>query len=207
MNITELLKGETTVGTLAKRLLEEQSKGSSRKAQSEMEAALLRLNPHLNRTGALKQGTPIVVPEEFSLAANESVTPMREMAEELLRQAETTVTNLRATLKDHAAQSAEQSERARTWLKSDQAKEFLRRSPELKAVFASAGAAAKTLPKEQAAAVAAQDKALDNVASALASFLEATRGSTGSSATDSPAKPSEPPSRPRRKSRPRTKRS
>jgi len=46
--------------------------------------------------------------------------------------------------------SAEESERVATWLKSEQAKEFLRRSPELKEVFSSAAVAAKAAPKEQA---------------------------------------------------------
>jgi hypothetical protein len=57
-----------------------------------------------------------------------------------------------------------------TWLKSDQAKEFLRRSPQLKEVFSSAAAAAKTAPKEQAAAVASEVKALDKVQAQLAAF-------------------------------------
>jgi hypothetical protein len=129
---------------------------------------------------------------------------MRGIAEELLRQAETALTNLRATLKEQA-QSAEQSDQAQAWLKSDQAKEFLRRSPELKQVFASAAAAAKALPKEQAAAVAAQDKALDKVASALAGFLKSTRGPVASSDSDFPTSPNKSSSRPRRKSPPRTK--
>jgi hypothetical protein len=42
--------------------------------------------------------------------------------------------------------------------------------PELKKVFANAAAAAKALPKEQNAALAAQTKALEEVQSQLASF-------------------------------------
>jgi len=57
-----------------------------------------------------------------------------------------------------------------TWLKSEQAKEFLRRSPELKEVFSSAAVAAKAAPKEQAAAVASEVKALDKVQDQLATF-------------------------------------
>lgn len=169
MNIAEL-KGEKTVGTLAKRLLAKPSKGTSRTTQIEMEAALIRLNPQLNKIGALEKGTPVVVPEEFGLAPQESLTPMRGIAEELLQQAEIALTNLRATLQAHAAQSAEQSDQAQTWLQSDQAREFVRGASNLKGIFAKAATAAKALPKEQSAAIAAQDKALDQVASDLAAF-------------------------------------
>jgi len=48
--------------------------------------------------------------------------------------------------------------------------ESLRRSPELKEVFSSAAAAAKTVPKEQAAAVASEVKAFDKVQAQLATF-------------------------------------
>jgi len=48
--------------------------------------------------------------------------------------------------------------------------EFLRRSPELKEVFSSAAAAVKTAPKEEAAAVASEVKALDKVQAQLATF-------------------------------------
>jgi hypothetical protein len=61
-------------------------------------------------------------------------------------------------------------------LKSDQAKEFLRRSPKLKEVFSSAPAAAKTAPKEQAASVASEVKALDNVRSQLAKCRKTSLG-------------------------------
>jgi hypothetical protein len=43
-------------------------------------------------------------------------------------------------------------------------------SPELKGVFSSAAAAAKTAPKEQAAGVASEVKALDKVHAQLATF-------------------------------------
>jgi hypothetical protein len=56
------------------------------------------------------------------------------------------------------------------WLKSEQAKEFLRRSPELKDVFSSAAAAAKTLAKEQAEALSAEESALSKIKSQLAAF-------------------------------------
>ena len=71
MNIAEL-KGEKTVETLAKRLLAEPSKDTPKTTQAEMEAALLRLNPHLSQIGDLEKGTPIVVPDDFSLAPEQS---------------------------------------------------------------------------------------------------------------------------------------
>jgi hypothetical protein len=46
----------------------------------------------------------------------------------------------------------------------------LRRSPELKEVLSSAAAAVKTAPKEEAAAVASEVKALDKVQAQLATF-------------------------------------
>jgi hypothetical protein len=173
MNIAQL-KGEKTVKTLAKRLLAEPTKRTPKTRQAEMEAALLRLNPHLNKIRDLEKGTPILVPEEFDLAADESVKPLRGMAEALFRQSEHAITKLRARLKEQIAQSEERRERVESWLKSEQAKEFLRRVPELKEVFAAAAAAAKALPKEQAAAVAARTKALEKLQSQLASFRRAS---------------------------------
>ncbi len=157
MNIA-LSRGEKTISTLAKRLLAEPSKGSSRTSQKEMEAALLRLNPHLKQISKLKKGTPILVPAEFRLAANESVNPFRVMAEEFLRRSEDAVSNVRVMLKERAAQSADLSDRMQSWLKSGQTRKFPRGAPKLKKV--SASATPKPLPKEQAAALAAQDKAL-----------------------------------------------
>ena len=98
------------------------------------------------------------------------------MAEELLRQSENVLTDLRATLKAHAAKSVEQSDRVQTWLKSEQAKEFLRSSPELKEVFSRAAAAAKTTPKEQATAVTVATNALNKVQSKLADFRHLLSG-------------------------------
>ena len=169
MNIAEL-KGEKTVKTLAKRLLAEPSNKTKKTTNAEMEAALVRLNPQLSQIGDLEKGTPILVPDEFVLAAEESFTPSRSLAEELLRQSEGAVSRLQAVLQERVARSAEESDRVATWLKSDQAKEFLRRSPQLKEVFSSAAAAAKTAPKEQAAAVASEVKALDKVQAQLAAF-------------------------------------
>jgi hypothetical protein len=76
----------------------------------------------------------------------------------------------REGVKERVERSTEESERVTTWLKSEQAKEFLRRSPELKEVFSSAAVAAKTAPKELAAAVASEVKALDKVQAQLATF-------------------------------------
>ena len=128
----------------------------------------------LSQIRDLEKGTPILVPDEFVPAADESFTPSRGLAEELLRQAETALTNLRATLEGQAARSAEQSDQAQAWLKSEQAREFLRQSPKLKELFSAAAAAAKALPKEQNAALAAQTKALEKVQSQLASFRRAS---------------------------------
>jgi hypothetical protein len=91
MNIAAL-KGEATVGTLAKRLLGEPSKRSSKTSDSGLEAALVHLNPHLSHIGDLEKGTSILVPEELALAADESIKPLREMAEELVRQSEDALT-------------------------------------------------------------------------------------------------------------------
>src|ERR1043166_2156458 len=169
MNIAEL-KGEKTVKTLAKRLLAEPSKKTKKTTNAEMEAALLRLNPQLSQIRDLKEGTPIVVPGEFALAADESFTPSRGLTEALLHQAEEAVSRLRATLKERVADSAEETERVQSWLKSEQAKDLARHSPELKGVLSDAGTAAKTLAKEQNAALAEQMKALEKVQSQLATF-------------------------------------
>jgi translation initiation factor 2B subunit (eIF-2B alpha/beta/delta family) len=169
MNIAEL-KGEKTVKTLAKRLLAEPSKDTPETSQAEMEAALLRLNPQLSQIRDLDKGTPILVPDKFGLAAEESFPPARGLADELLRQGEEAVSRLRAVLQERTARSAEENDRVQTWLKSNRAKEFLRRAPALEKQFASAAAAAKSLPKEQAAAVAKEDKALQKVQAGLAKF-------------------------------------
>src|SRR4029079_947027 len=102
-------------------------------------------------------------------------TPSRGLTEELLRQSEEAVSRLRAVLKERIERSAEESARVATWLKSEQAKEFLRRSPELKEVFASAAAAAKTAPKELAAAVTSEVKGLDKVQAQLAPSRQVMR--------------------------------
>jgi hypothetical protein len=169
MNIAEL-RGEKTVKTLAKRLLAEPSKKTKKTTNAEMEAALLRLNPQLNQIRDLKEGTPILVPGEFALAADESFTPSRGLTEALLRQAEEAVSRVRATLKERVANSAEETDRVQSWLKSEQAKDFVRHSPELKEALSGAGTAAKTLAKEQNAALAEQMKALEKVQSQLAAF-------------------------------------
>jgi hypothetical protein len=49
-------------------------------------------------------------------------------------------------------------------------KELLRRSPELKKVFSSAAATARTVPKEQSTAIAKEAKVLDKVQYDLANF-------------------------------------
>ena len=169
MNVAEL-KGEKTVKTLAKRLLAEPTKKTRKTTNTEMESALLRLNPHLSQIRDLEEGTPILVPDEFALADDESFTPSRGLAEALLRQSEEAVSRLQSVLKERVARSAEETDRVQSWLKSDQAKEFLRRSPELKKVFSDAGTAAKRLAKEQAEALSAEESALGKIKSQLAAF-------------------------------------
>jgi hypothetical protein len=169
MNIAEI-KGEKTVKTLAKRLLAEPSKKTRKTTNAEMEAALLRLNPQLNKIGQLKEGTPIVVPGEFALADGESFTPSRNLTEALLQQARGAVTRLRAAVKERVESSVEETERLQTWLKSAEAKEFVRQSPELKESFSSAATATKTLAKKQAAVLSTEESALGKIKSQLAAF-------------------------------------
>jgi hypothetical protein len=169
MNIAEL-KGEKTVKTLAKRLPAEPSKKTKKTTNAEMEAALLRLNPQLNQIRELKEGAPIVVPGEFALADNESVTPSRGLTDALLQQAQDALSRLRAVVKERVERSAEETERLQTWLKSAEAKEFVRQSPELKESFSSAATAAKTLAKKQAATLSTEENALGKIKSQLSAF-------------------------------------
>lgn len=169
MNIAEL-KTEKTVKTLAKRLLAEPSKDTPKTTQAEMEAALLRLNPQLNQIGDLEKGTPIVVPDGFSLSPDESATPTRALTDELLRQAESALVNLRTVIKERTEQFAKQSDEVQTWLKSQQAKDLVKESPELKEVFSDAASAAKALPKEQATVVTAESKALNKIEAEVSAF-------------------------------------
>ncbi len=131
---------------------------------------MLRLNPQLHQIRELKEGTPIVVPDEFALAADESFTPSQALTKALLQQARDAVSRLRAVVKERVERSAEETDRLQTWLKSAQAKEFVRQSPELKESFSSAATAAKTLAKEQAEALSAQESALGKIKSQLAAF-------------------------------------
>ena len=169
MNIAEL-KGEKTVKTLAKRLLAEPSKRTKKTTNAEMEAALLRLNPQLNQIRELQEGTPIVVPGKFALAEDESFTPLRGLTEAVLQQAQDAVARLRAVVRERVQRSAEESERLQTWLKSAEAKEFVRQSPELKGSFSSAATAAKTVAKKQAEALSTEESALGKIKSQLAAF-------------------------------------
>ena len=169
MNIAEL-KGEKTLKTLAKRLLAEPSKKTKKTTDAEMEAALLRLNPQLSQIRDLEEGTPILVPNEFALAADESFTPSRGLTEALLRQAQEAVSRLRGVLKERVANSAEETDGVQSWLKSEHAKAIVRDSPELKEVLSGAGTAAKTLAKEQATALSAEESALAKINSQLAAF-------------------------------------
>jgi len=169
MNIAEL-KGEKTVKTLAKRLLAEPSKKTRKTTSAEMEAALLRLNPQLNQIRELKEGTPVVVPGEFPLADDESFTPSRGLTEALLQQAGDALSRLRAVVKERVVRSAQENERLQTWLKSAEAKEVVRQSPELKETFSSAATAAKTLAKKQGEALSIEENALGKIKSQLTAF-------------------------------------
>src|SRR5437762_992152 len=131
MNIAEL-KGEKTLKTLAKRLLAEPSKKIKKTTNAEMEAALLRLNPQLSQIRDLEEGTPILVPNEFALAADESFTPSRGLTEALLRQAQEAVSRLRGVLKERVANSGEETGGVRNRMKTEHAKAMHRDAPAVK---------------------------------------------------------------------------
>jgi hypothetical protein len=169
MNIATL-QSEKTVKSLAARLLAEPTKDTPKSSQTELEAALVRLNPQLNKISQLDPGTPIVVPDGFALASSESDAPMQALADELLQQAESALKNLRLAIKERSDQFAAQSEQVQAWVKSQQAKDLVKESPGLKEVFSDAAAAAKTVAKEQPVALTAQAKALDKVAAQVAAF-------------------------------------
>ena len=173
MNIAEF-KGEKTVTALARRLLAEPGNDTPKTTQAEMEAALLRLNPQLNKIGALDKGTPIVVPDNFALDPTESTPPAGSLGAELLQQAESALANLRATLKARSDEFTVQAEQVQTWLKSQQAKDLMKETPDLKDTFSAAASAAKAAPKEQAAALTAETKALEKVAIQVTNFREET---------------------------------
>jgi len=88
----------------------------------------------------------------------------------LLQQARDAVSRIRAVVKERVERSAEEADRVQTWLKSAQAKEFVRQSPELKESFSCAATAAKTLAKEQAEAFPAEESALGKIKSQLTAF-------------------------------------
>ena len=73
-------------------------------------------------------------------------------------------------MKERVEHSAGETDRLQTWLKSTQAKELVRHSPELKEVVSGAGSVAKTLAKEQAEALSAEESALSKIKSQLAAF-------------------------------------
>jgi len=73
-------------------------------------------------------------------------------------------------LKERIERSAEGTDRVQSWLKTEQAKQLVRRSPDLKGVFSGATRAAKKLSKEQTAALSADESALGEIKSQLAAF-------------------------------------
>jgi primosomal protein N' len=182
MNVTEF-QGEKTVSALAKRLLAEPTTDTPKTTQVEMEAALLRLNPQLSKIRDLDKGTPIVVPDNFALDPAESAAPMGALADELLAQAEAALANLRATLKARSDEFTAQAEQVQSFLKSQQAKDLVKETPELKETFSAAATAAKATPKEQAALLTAETKAISNIAEQVKTFrttnLRATVAGSG----------------------------
>ncbi|MHC1767280.1 MAG: hypothetical protein AB9869_23870 [Verrucomicrobiia bacterium] len=175
MRVAEL-KGEKTVRALMKRLLAESSE-SPPPADTDLEAALLRLNPQLGRIRELEKGTAILLPDEFGLAPDRSFAPSGAVEDELLRGTEGAVAELRALMKERVTSGIEGMDRVQSWLKSPAAKEFLRQSPALEEFFAKVVSAGKTLPKEQMTALGVEDKALDRVLSELTSFRKQGRNS------------------------------
>jgi hypothetical protein len=172
MKTITTLGSATTVQTLAKRLLVAPGKDAPAASQSKMEAALVRLNPQLSRISDLNKETPIIVPDGFTLAPTQSFPAMQSLGEELLRQAEAAVENLRGIIAERSDQFKAQTDEVQTWLKGQQAKDLVKESPELKDVFSSAADAAKTVAKEQPAALALQAKALDKVKTQFAAFRD-----------------------------------
>lgn len=80
------------------------------------------------------------------------------------------MSSLRVIVKERVETFAEETERVQTWLKSAQANELVRQSPELKECFSSAASAAKTVAKEQAAALSAEESTLGKIKSQLTAF-------------------------------------
>src|SRR4029079_498709 len=92
------------------------------------------------------------------------------LAPNLLQQAEAALANLRATLKARSDEFTAQADQVQTWLKSPQAKDLLKEAPELKETFTAAASAAKATPKEQAALLTAETKAIEKVAEQVQTF-------------------------------------
>ena len=126
--------------------------------------ALTNSKAELKQKGDAERGSASAVPQAPGGVATELP---RTLPEEFLRQSTVRLGRLRGELKKQVARSAERCERVQEWLKSAQAKELQRQNPALKQVFVQARAAAKAVPKEQAKAIAAQEKALDQLQAQL----------------------------------------
>jgi len=176
MNIAEL-RDEKTVASLAKRLFKHSSTTGAKGSQDEMEAALLRLNPHLKNIAGLEAGTPILVPENFKINVTESGDPRNDLARQILQESAVSLRTFRGTLRERGAETNEQLARVQTWLKSEQAKRMAERAPNVREAFAAAAAAAASVAKERAAELEAEDKALRKVEASFAEFLKMPRGS------------------------------
>ena len=165
MKIGEL-KGEKTVRALVRRLLKE---SHTKTSPSELEATLLRLNPHLSRIARLDEGTPILLPPDLA-SGGEGAAPLEGIAGELVRQAEGALKDLRAALKDDAAQIGEEAGQAQAWLTSEAAKRTARETPELKKEFSNTLAAAKKVRHQHAALLAEHEKSLQKLQAELVQF-------------------------------------
>ena len=187
MNIAEL-KGEKTVASLAERLFKQSSERRDSTAERDLEAALLRLNPHLNDIASLEPGTRILVPDNVAVNASESGDPRTELAGELLREGAASLRIFRSALKESRVESSEQAARVQTWLKSEEAKRMTERAPNVREAFASAAAAAASVAKERAAELEAEDKALRKVEASLAEFLKRPRGPSRKTDANAPGK-------------------
>jgi hypothetical protein len=122
------------------------------------------------KTPTQRQRTKSAKEKSRNLEKEPAVKPSRTAVGDLLQHMQSAIAKLRETLAKHREQSVKRSERVQKWLKSDQAKQFLKRDPKLKEVFARARAAAKALPKEQAAVMAKHEKALEKMATQISRF-------------------------------------
>ena len=113
-----------------------------------MEAALLRLNPQLDK---IKRADP-KERRSWCRTVSPSRLTNRDAGASSGRASCCTGGEgggeFAAAIKERTDEFAAQSAQVQTWLKGDQAKELVKESPELKEIFTSAAAAAKAAPKK-----------------------------------------------------------